>query len=69
MCNNSHSSFGPPVPIDDAGAAIQHLAFAVSSEGALDFVKKLQVRESDWEVADKHACVVWVVAGNDTIDL
>ena len=49
--------------------ALHHgLALPVFSEGALDFVEELQVRESDWEVADKHGCVVWVVTQNDPID-
>lgn len=43
-------------------AAHHDLALAVSSEGALDFAEELQVRESDWEIADEHACVVCVVA-------
>jgi len=55
--NNSLRSRGPPLPIDDDGAIVHALTFTVSSEGALDFVEELQVRESDWEVADKHARV------------
>jgi hypothetical protein len=50
------------------GAANHGLASAVSYEGPFDFVEELQVRESDWEVADKHGCVVWVVTQNDPID-
>lgn len=45
-----------PSPLTTMG----RLTFAVSSQGALDFVEELQVRESDWEVADRHGCVVWV---------
>ena len=55
--------------INDNGAIDHDLTFVVSSEGALDFVEKLQVRGSDWDVADKHGCIVWVSTQNDPIDL
>jgi hypothetical protein len=45
------------MPFSDVGAVDHDLKFAVSSEGALDFVEELQVRESGWEIADKHARV------------
>lgn len=61
MCNNYHGPSGPLMSINDNGAINHDLAFVVSSEGALDFVEKLQVRESDREVADKHGRVVWIV--------
>lgn len=43
------------MPVDDDGTFNHNLAFAVSSEGALDFVEELRVPESDWEVADLTA--------------
>jgi hypothetical protein len=38
-------------PIDDDAAVSHDLVFAVSSEGALDFVEELQVHESDRQAA------------------
>lgn len=44
------------MPVDNDGLVFRDLTFTISSEGVLDFVEELQVRESDREVADK--CVV-----------
>jgi len=51
-----HVNHPCPLPNDD-GAIVHAVALAVSSEGVLDFMEELQVRESGWEIADKHACV------------
>lgn len=56
------------MPVADDGTFNHNLAFAASSEGALGFLEELQVRESDWEVADKNVCVAWVVMRHDQID-
>jgi hypothetical protein len=55
--------------IDDDDAIIHDLGYAVSSGCPLDFAEELQFRESDWEVADKHGCVVWVATENGRIDI
>lgn len=55
------------MPVDNDGLVFRDLTFTLSSEGALDFVEELQVRESDGEVVDK--CVVQTVLRHDRIKI
>lgn len=58
---------GISCPLITISAVNHELIVIVSSEGVLDFVEELRVRESDWEVADK--CVVWRVLRHDQIKI
>lgn len=49
-------------PVDDHGSVDHDFASTELPEGTLDQVEELQVRESGWEVADKHARIVRVAA-------